>query len=658
MRHFVLILFVAFAYNQPLFAQESGETEQEDLFEMSLEELAEIPIDVASRKESTAREAPGVVTVITRDQIQKSGARDLIDILRLVPGFNVNYDVYGAYGVSIRGLWANEGKVLVLMDGIPLNEEGYGTFQYGHHIPVDVIERIEIMRGPGSAMYGDSAELGVISIKTRQPEKENEFLVSSTYATTERTWNAKDITAYYGTKNEEEDFSLSIITKFGRGNFSDRNAEAIDAWYPLSADLGHNNNSLVVSPFFNVAAKWGNLSTRMIFDRYETTSPWKYDGGPEYRYKSYFYSDIYQIQYEMPITERLKITSQILYKHNRPWDFRKVYNGWNYEEANYSADKWTYDTYLSYDFENGNNIVVGASYDEIDGGDETTSSFIDHHSSTFYYEGLIKTPVGNLTAGGRYVDHSYSGSKHVPRFALTKTFGNWYYKLLYSQAYRSPSILNILMDNGTTLKAETATTYEIEVGAQLNEELSFSVNAFDVEVSDPIIWELYGSYFNEPEMGSRGIEFSADYRKDIYDIGVTYSWYEENDNKVANTTVPNEDDLLLANPAHKVSLYASVNPYKDLFITPTVTYYSPRYSIVSGNDGVNNIYDKLGSSILTNLSILKRNFFDIKGMDVSFSIYNIFNEDYDFIQHCSGWYASGPMPGLSRTFMFTASYRF
>jgi outer membrane cobalamin receptor len=314
---------------------------------------------------------------------------------------------------------------------------------------------------------------------------------------------------------------------------------------------------------------------------------------------------------------------------------------------------------MSYDFDNGNNIVIGATYDEIRGGDELSSSFLDFHSSAFYYEGLIKTPLGNLTAGGRYVDHSYSGSKHVPRFALTKTIDNWYYKLLYSQAYRSPSILNIQQARtGTTLKAETATTYEIEVGAQVNDELSFSVNAFDVEVSDPIIWELYTDYFNEAETGSRGIEFAADYKKDIYDIGLTYSWYEENDNKVANTTVPGEDDLMLANPAHKLSLYASVNVSKDLFITPTVIYYGPRYAIVNGNKGGENIYDKLGSSILSNISVLKKNAFNIEGMDASFSVYNIFNECYDFIQHGSGWSAGGPIPGPSRTFIFTLSYDF
>ncbi|MHC4720858.1 MAG: TonB-dependent receptor plug domain-containing protein, partial [Planctomycetota bacterium] len=168
---FISTVLVLFSIGPKVLAQQQEPNDQAELFEMSLEELMEVEVSVASRKESTQRESPGIVTVITREEIQKSGARDLVDILRLVPGFHVGYDTVGAYGVAVRGIWANEGKVLVLMDGVELNDDMYGSFQYGHHIPVDIVERIEIMRGPGSAMYGESAELGVISIKTIAPEK-------------------------------------------------------------------------------------------------------------------------------------------------------------------------------------------------------------------------------------------------------------------------------------------------------------------------------------------------------------------------------------------------------------------------------------------------------------------------------------------------------
>jgi len=650
-RYFIVILLVLFGFNQQVFAQETGEVEQEDFFEMSLEELGEIQIDVASRKESTVNEAPGVVTVITRDQIQKSGARDLIDILRLVPGFDVGYDTSGAYGVAIRGLWANEGKILVLMDGVPLIDEMYGTFQYGHHIPVDIIEQIEIMRGPGSAMYGESAELGVISIKTMEPQKENDIFVSTTYSRMEETFGRKTVTSFYGTK--KDDFSLSVAAYYGRGNFTDRTSENYDYYGGNSVDLGESHNSLVTSPFFNIAAKWGNLSGRMIIDRYRVNSPW-----PTYStYMTSFNSDIYQIKYELPLTDNLSITSQFLYKHQKPWNYPYVSDGSSQWQNKVTSDKYTTDVYLSWDLDGGHNIVIGGAYDEIKGKDKTGVGYIDkvsYDNSALYGEGFFKTPFGNLTMGARYVEHSYCGYKLVPRFALTNVFGNYHVKLLYSQSYRAASVMNIGYNED--IKPEHTTIYELEVGAKVSDSLSVTANAFDVEVQDPIVYSYSGSsnYTNFKRTGSRGIELAANYKKDIYDVGLTYSWYEAADNKVDEYTIPNEKDLLLGFPAHKVSLYASVNPAKDLFITPTVIYYSPKYAVTSYGSDYG--YEKLGSSILTNISLLKRNAFDTKGLDLSFSIYNLFNENFDFVEPYLGWYA--PIPGPSRSFIFTASYRF
>ncbi|MHC5059656.1 MAG: TonB-dependent receptor plug domain-containing protein [Planctomycetota bacterium] len=634
--------------NGRTFAQQDEQKEHQDLFEMSMEDLMEIEIGVASKRETTERQAPGIVTVITRDQIQKSGARDLIDILRLVPGFDVGFDTAGAYGVAIRGIWANEGKVLVLIDGVPLNDEMYSTFQYGHHIPVDIIDRIEIMRGPGSVMYGESAELGVISIKTMKPQKENDIFVSTTYSRMEETFGRQTVTSFYGTK--KDDFSMSIASHYGRGNFTDRTVENYDL-SGTSYDLGHDNNSQVRSPFFNIAASWGNFSARSIIDRYSLNSPWPGAG----MYRMRFHSDIYQFQYKLPVTDNLYINSRFLYKHQKPWNW--PHNAWGQNKL--VSDKYTTDIYLSWDLNGGHNIVLGTEYDQIKGKDETGDTFdkASYNNWALYGEGLFKTPFGNLTAGARYVDHSHSGSKLLPRFALTNVFDNFHVKLLYSKAYRAASIMNIVYNEN--IKPEETTIYEVEVGTQISDSISVTANAFDVEVEDPIIYyydnnlsqSLYGNF---ERVGSRGIELEAKYKKNIYDVGLAFSWYEANDNKVDEYAVPNENDLLLGFSAYKASLYASVNLAEDLYLTPTIIYHSPKYAVT--DYGSDYVYKKLGSSILTNISLLKRNAFNKKGLDLSFSVYNMFNEGFDFVQPYLGWYA--PIPGPPRSFIFTLSYNF
>ena len=129
----------------------------DDVQDLSLADLLDTQVDVASKKAQTSRETPGIVSVITRDDIVASGARDLVDVLALVPGFAPGVDVEGVVDLGIRGQWGHEGKILMLIDGQPMNELLYSTLQLGHHYPLENIDRIEVIRGPGSAIYGGYA---------------------------------------------------------------------------------------------------------------------------------------------------------------------------------------------------------------------------------------------------------------------------------------------------------------------------------------------------------------------------------------------------------------------------------------------------------------------------------------------------------------------
>ena len=623
-----------------------------DFFSMSLEDLMNVEVGVASRKESTSRESPGIVTVITREEIQKSGARDLVDILRLVPGFDVGFDVSGAYGIGIRGLWANEGKVLVLMDGVELNDDLYSGFQYGHHIPVDIIDRIEIMRGTGSAMYGEAAELGVISIITRAPKKENDIFVSTTYSRMGEIVGRQGVTGFYGTKKDNMSFSAASF--YERGNFADRTSNNYDL-SGNSVDMGDNDNSLVKTSFSNISATFGDLSFRAIFDRYGLNSPWP--GSTMYHMG--FDSDIIESKYKWSLTDQLSVTSRFIYKHQEPWNYSFV----TYSDSSWqpSSEKYTGEIVGSYDMEGGHNIVGGISYDELRGSDDNHEggmgngkNSVSYNNLALFGEGFFKTPYGNLTVGGRYVKHSQFDSDFVPRVALTKVMGDYHIKAMFSKAFRSPSIMNIAYN--ADIKPEKTTIYELEVGKKVSDRLFLTANVFDVEIIDPIVYSYSTSslYTNFEKTGSRGIEFSGIYKGDKTNINLTYSFYKAKDNEVSDYAIPGEKDLLLGFPAHKFSLSMSHSPCKDIFITPTLTYYSSRYAVTGY--GADYVYEKLDSRILTNISFLYKNAFEKKGLDLSFSIYNIFNEGYDFIEPYLGGYA--PIPGPSRAFIFKLSYEF
>src|SRR6185295_14810667 len=123
----------------------------------------------ASRKEQRTADVAAAVFVITRDDIRRSGMTTIPDVLRLAPGVDVAQINSNKWSVSVRGfngLYAN--KLLVLVDGRSVyNRIFSGVFWDAEDLMLDDIDRIEVIRGPGAALWGANAVNGVINIVTR-----------------------------------------------------------------------------------------------------------------------------------------------------------------------------------------------------------------------------------------------------------------------------------------------------------------------------------------------------------------------------------------------------------------------------------------------------------------------------------------------------------
>ena len=125
----------------------------------------------ASRRAQATLDAPNAITVITGDEVRASGLRSLADILRRVPGAEVMTMGLGSANLSFRGFNQRiANKVLLLIDGRPEYQDFLGVTLWAV-LPVGLeeIERVEVIRGPGSALYGANAMLGVVNIITRSP---------------------------------------------------------------------------------------------------------------------------------------------------------------------------------------------------------------------------------------------------------------------------------------------------------------------------------------------------------------------------------------------------------------------------------------------------------------------------------------------------------
>ncbi len=143
------------------------DSEIDRLAQLSIDELLQIKVSVASRSQQDSEKAPGSVSIFTREELLLMGVTDLNDLLNHIPGLHSTSGVWqGKYGrYSVRGI-SHQSGVLFLVDGERLNSLYSGGTSFANVFPLENIARIEILRGPGSAMWGTNALLAVVNIVT------------------------------------------------------------------------------------------------------------------------------------------------------------------------------------------------------------------------------------------------------------------------------------------------------------------------------------------------------------------------------------------------------------------------------------------------------------------------------------------------------------
>lgn len=159
------------AATAPHAAAAQVESSGRDLVGLSLEQLMEIEVTSVSKRPERLGDAAAAVSVLTREDIRRSGATNLPDLLRQVPGLAVAQSDATHWAVGSRGfndIYAT--KLLVMIDGRPIYSPAFsGVFWDAQAQPLTTIERIEVIRGPGGVLWGANAVNGVINIITRSP---------------------------------------------------------------------------------------------------------------------------------------------------------------------------------------------------------------------------------------------------------------------------------------------------------------------------------------------------------------------------------------------------------------------------------------------------------------------------------------------------------
>lgn len=687
-RNLKMIMTTLFAASHMLQANAA-----DNLLELSLTELMEFEITVASGPENklTKRESPGIVTVLTRQDIDATGASNLFELLRFVPGFDIGSDAYNLTGFIVRGYAAVEGKVLMNLNGMPINENTYGTLFSAANETLDHIQRIEIIRGPGSALYGGFAELAVINIITRDMQGKHELAVGTNRTNADTGYVT---TSFSGgiDSNLIEGLDINYFASYGERDNTEGYyiAAGSDSVYENSEDMHEKDSvSLLVDGAFKdlyfdvlysrarsdlpVSSYDFDLEdyryrpdpARQSYNAFITRLGYRYHGmkntvintSVQYgQFESGQYNDTFVETYpdwffDIP-TERLNIEIQA---HHKPTGLDMlsidVGVGGYQDKAELSQRMVDYMAYWLSDTE------------EVAGSQKYDTHYV-------FLQGILDAGDYTFTAGARTDEHDAFDRVTVPRFALTYTNGPFHYKLLAARAFKAPTLNNIILQKGlyAPIAPERNENYEIELGYLFGEHTKVVFNIFDNTLTDVITYEWSNStYLNGGEFNTRGAELMTRVsgpwgfvalnisRHWLHDVDVLTSqdyfryYTPESDYNESN-------DKLLGSAETQVALYGEYKINDQLSLDASMIYFGDRYSIDYREDLGYAYYAEVESDVLTNIFLRATDVYT-KRLDLAVGVYNLTNAD-NVITSLDYNNSIAHRPGLGRRLDLRMKYEF
>jgi outer membrane cobalamin receptor len=654
MKKIILTILIIACYTW-FFSQNTviQNTDSASFFNLSLEELLNVEISVASKTALTLRESPGIVTLITRDEIRNSGAHDLMEVLSMVPGLHFGVDVEGVVGIGVRGNWGHEGKVLLLYDGQEMNEQLYSTVQFGEHYPIDQIKKIEIIRGPGSGMYGGNAEYAVINIITNNNPEYEGLSVAATYGQMQRTLASRSISLNGG--KHFGNLAVNVGAYAGEGNRSDR---IFTDYSGNSFDMA--SESRLRNCLLNFSTNYKGLSFRFLGDYYMNENRSGYDHILIQTEPLKFNSSFWDLHYNWKISNKFSIVPQLKYKEQTPWKVDGIVSPDDiqyYKDAKKPSGNITlhYLIRKNLKVDGGAEYYIDQAFDHSEGGTFSNGkNTINYYNTAIFMHGLWSNKIANLTVGARYHENNGYRPSFVPSIGLTKVIRKAHFKALYSTAFRTPSIENIHF--GNNIQPEKTNVAELETGFQFSNNSYLTANLFDITTCNAIVYyyDDGDGYHNSGSTGTRGFEIDYKFKntRGYADFNVAY-YTARGKEKTENYVVPGNSDMLLAFPGIVANGLVNIRLNDRISLNPSLSWIGRRYEIAGIDAEGNNIFKKCKPELIANvfagLQQLK-----VKGLSASIGCANIFNAKNRFIQPYNSNHA--PLPGRSREFRFTLRY--
>lgn len=462
-----------------------------DIADLTLEQLMELRVISTTKMGSMSIDkAPGVVRVFTRADIERFGFVTLRDVLANVPGVQIQEFRTGHQAVWFRGIQQRyNNKVLWLVDGVPLRDGYYGHQAVDEALPLDMVERIEIITGPGSVLYGANAFAGVVSITTK----------------TSRTRDTRNVRAAYGTYDtgslggEAAAGPVYALVNYLRtSGFSPRLNNDGKSWT-------HDQTRERTYALFKANSKHFEGILSFFDHKYPDTN--RRSGQDRSIHRSPVYGSA---RYERDLSQNvsLSVLGYLEYSAQTKTDLRFSAPGVvrSIDEDTYTTSLRGIDVNLSQRI--GRHALVGGAAWQMDRSHSMSSegvfplrapspimivpAVIRQDIGMFIQDVWSLSPSLDITSGVRYDALSAFGDEFSYRTALAITHGRAYGKVLYGTAFRVPSYREYLDLNSYNLglRPEHVRTFEAQAGhrsKRADVNLTFYSNAYRDLITEIVV---------------------------------------------------------------------------------------------------------------------------------------------------------------------------
>ena len=630
----LLLLLTTFNY---CFAQDTLPTilqpDVRELLEAKVEVNQEEVISTGSFKEALLREAAGIMSVISAETIRNTAARDLRELLLIVAGFDFNLEASdNLVTLVVRGNSAASAGLLMMVNDMMLNDIAYGTYLFGNRIPLDHIERIEIIRGTGSLQYGGAASLAVINIITKKYEQGIGSTISVQNGVSDGNFSRHNL--YFSTAqryHNNVDISLSAFRDYLRqSNGTDK--PMINGTEKF---INYADSAMGTSTNINFGLKYKELKVNLLYEDFESKNTYL-EGGV---YTKTMYATISNTFH---FGKKLTFTPLYSFRSQEPWNY---YNHPTSVQL-YNLDIRRHTISGIFNYIPHKNLAINTGFSFFD--DILTAQYPQQiftngtgrftvNNFGLLAEMTYNSKLGNLIVGARL--DKYSSTKEpvlIPRLAYTKIFGHFHAKALYSFAFRNPMTAEIgIATKG--IEAQKSQSVEVEVGYKWKDKLTIAANVFNIINYDVIVYTFNNNvsdYANQGSSGTNGVEVELKYQYKKFYLRSNYSFYTTNysknglaslfftvkpEDQTPDNLIPDNNNQFLGIANHKVTAQMAYKWTSKLSSQLTFIGHSAR-TVPMGYETF-----QQAATYLLNLNFSYKNLF-VNGLTLDAGVYNLLNQ--------------------------------